>query len=241
MLVKTKGIVLHHIKYKESSLLATLYTEKFGRQSFIINSVRKKRSTFKFNLFRPLSLLSLEAYIKTRNNLQRIKEAKYHLLPQTIPYDMVKQSITFFLSEVLYQLLKEEAPDHNMFNFLEHAIEMLDDDIDGKANFHLIFLLKLTKHLGITLGTNYSESSPYFNLKNGRFESFQMHQPEQLNIQLSRIWSHLMVSEFDTMHLIQLNHHQRNELANQIIRYYQYHLNTLFEMKTLKVLQDMNV
>ncbi len=240
MLVKTKGIVLHHVKYKESSLIVTIYTEKFGRQSFIVNSVRKKRSALKLNLFRPLSLLSLEAYIKTRSNLQRIKEAKYHLLPQTIPYDTVKQSITFFLSEVLYQLLKEEAPDPGLFYFLEHAVDMLDSDIKGKANFHLLFLLKLTKLLGIEPGTNHSGSSTYFNLKKGRFESFLIHQPEQLNEELSRLWHHLLISEFDTMNSIQMNQQQRNELATQIIRYYQYHLNTLFDIKTHKVLQDMN-
>jgi DNA repair protein RecO (recombination protein O) len=241
MLTKTKGIVLHHIKYKESSVIATLYTEKFGRQSFIVNSVRKKRSAFKLNLFRPLSLLSLEAYIKTGNNLQRLKEARYHLLPQTIPYDMVKASISFFLAEVLYQLLKEEVPDLNLFHFLKNAIEIFDCDIEGKSNFHLLFLLKLSQHLGIAPGTNYSTFSPYFNLKNGRFESFPMHQPEQLNEQLSRIWHRLLVSEFETMNTIQMNHQQRNELATQIIRYYQYHLNTLFDIKTHKVLQELNV
>ena len=54
MLYKTRGIVLNHIKYSDTSVIVTMYTETFGRQAYIVNGVRGKKSKIKANIFQPL-------------------------------------------------------------------------------------------------------------------------------------------------------------------------------------------
>ena len=69
MLEKTRGIFLHAVKYSETSLIATIYTEVYGRQSFIINGVHSKSSPVKASAFQPLYLLDLEIYYKAGKDI----------------------------------------------------------------------------------------------------------------------------------------------------------------------------
>ena len=62
MIEKTRGIVLHVTEYAEASIIAKVYTESKGLQSFLINGVRKQKARFAHNLFQPLSLIEIVAY-----------------------------------------------------------------------------------------------------------------------------------------------------------------------------------
>ena len=99
MLHKTRGIVLNYIKHRETSIITHIYTELFGRQSYIINGVRSHRSKIKLTLFQPLTILDLEVYYKPVRDLQRIKEVRNHTLLFNIPNDIHKSSIAIFIAE----------------------------------------------------------------------------------------------------------------------------------------------
>src|SRR5660397_174261 len=102
MLATTEGIVLHFIKYGESSVIATIYTRDFGRQSYMINAARSKKSKNKASLLQPLFLVDLVAYQKQSRELHRVKELKSNQPYQNIPFDITKSSLAIFLAEVLY-------------------------------------------------------------------------------------------------------------------------------------------
>jgi len=76
MLHKTKGIVLNYIKYSDTSIIAKIYTEAFGLQSYIVNSVRSSKAKNKIALFQPLTLLEMVVYHKNHQGLQRISEMR---------------------------------------------------------------------------------------------------------------------------------------------------------------------
>ena len=86
MLHRTRGIVLSYIKYKETSIIVRIFTEAFGMQSYIVNSVRSAKSRGKMALYQPLSLLDLVVYHKSGKDLQRISETKFSYAYSSIPF-----------------------------------------------------------------------------------------------------------------------------------------------------------
>ena len=86
MIHKTKGIVLRAVKYGETSLVLTLFTELFGLQSYIVNGVRtiSKKGSSKSVFFQPSAILDLVVYHNEYKNLQRIKEYKWAHLYQHV-------------------------------------------------------------------------------------------------------------------------------------------------------------
>src|SRR2546430_2069454 len=108
MLHKTRGIVFHVTDYSESSVVAKIYTELFGLQPYLINSVRKKKSSVKPSALQPLALIDLVVYHKERSGLKRVADAKNNPVLKSIPFDVRKSSVVLFLNEVLYKSVKEE-------------------------------------------------------------------------------------------------------------------------------------
>jgi len=96
----TRGVVLHQIKYSESSIITKIYTEAFGIQSFLVRGVRKKGSKIKAGLFQTLSLVDLVVYFKEKSNIQNLKEIKSALPQTSIPFNIKKSTIAIFLKEL---------------------------------------------------------------------------------------------------------------------------------------------
>lgn len=83
MLQKTKGIVLHTLKYNDTSIIVDMYTELSGRASFLVTVPRSRKAAVKSVLFQPLSFIEFEADYRPNATLYRVKEAKsfYPFLP----------------------------------------------------------------------------------------------------------------------------------------------------------------
>lgn len=148
MLHKTKGIVLNYIKYSDTSIIAKIYTEAFGLQSYIVNSVRSSKSNNKIALFQPLTLLDMVVYHKNNHGLQRISEMRCAEPYFAIPFDIHKTSISIFISEILLKTLKEETANQELFDFLFHSFHALDKVEKNVLNFHVSFMLRYSFYLG---------------------------------------------------------------------------------------------
>ncbi|RZL99900.1 MAG: DNA repair protein RecO, partial [Pedobacter sp.] len=103
MLQKTRGIVLKTTLYSESSVVAQIFTEKFGIQSYLINGVKKPRAKISMNMLQPLHLVDMVVYHKNNQGIQRVSELRPAPVFSTIPYDIIKSTVTIFLNEVLYK------------------------------------------------------------------------------------------------------------------------------------------
>lgn len=148
MLYKTRGIVFKTTDYSESSVVVQIFTEKFGLQSYIVNGAKKPKAKISRNMLQPLHLVDMVVYHKANGNVQRISELKNVPVLQGVPYDVIKSCIAMFLNEVLYKAIKQQSADENLFDFVFNAIELLDHKTTGLANFHLLFLIQLTRYLG---------------------------------------------------------------------------------------------
>ncbi|HZH64232.1 MAG TPA: DNA repair protein RecO, partial [Flavisolibacter sp.] len=127
MIAKTKGIVLRSIKYGETSLVVTMFTEVFGVQSYLVNGVRttQKKGASKASLFQPASLLDLVAYQNEFSNLQRLKEYRWEFLYQHVLSNVRKNAVALFMIELVTKCLKQPEPNAELFYFVEDALHRL--------------------------------------------------------------------------------------------------------------------
>ncbi|MEO9872211.1 DNA repair protein RecO [Ekhidna sp.] len=152
MIVKSKGIVLSYMKYGDTSIIARIFTEESGYGAYIVNSIRSQKSKKSIGYFQPFTILDLVLYVKETRDLQRISEFKSFYPLHHIHQDLVKSSITLFLTEVFSKLLQsEQSPNPELYKFAEESIKQFDLLDKGVSNFHLQFLLKIGPFLGYAI------------------------------------------------------------------------------------------
>ena len=239
MLTKTKGIVLHRIKYGETSVITHVYTEVFGRQSYLVRGVRSKNSKNRANLLQPLSLLDMEVYYREKRELQKLKEIVNRTPFVSIPYNMVKSSIALFLAEILYKTLKEEEPNPGLFEYLDNSIKLLDIKESKCVNFHFSFLIHLSNHLGFFPQLNFSEKNRYFDLQNGKFVSDTPLHPYFLSDKISALLYKFGNQSFENNELIKMDYQTHQELLENILIYYSLHISGMGKIKSYKILKEV--
>jgi len=241
MLSTTKGIVLHHFKYGEKSVIAKVYTQKFGLQSYILNGVRNKKSKNKAVYLQPLSLVEINAAHKEKKGLQRVKNIELDFPFNSIPFNIGKSSLAFFLAEILYKSIKEEEPNEYLFEFLYNAIQVLDLTESSYANFHLLFLAKFSKHLGFypQKPVNVDNSKLYFDLQEGCFVHLQPYHNAFIEPPISILFYDVFGTNFDAMNALILTQKQRRVLLSTLLNYYSLHLSNFDNLKTLDILEEV--
>jgi DNA repair protein RecO (recombination protein O) len=239
MLHTVRGIVLHHIRYRESSAIVYTYTDLFGRQSYLINNIKGKNARFRSNLLQPLSLLEIEAYHKESRELQRLKEVYSYIPYQSIPVDPYKSSQAMFLAEILYKVLREEEPNPDLFDFLEHSLQFLDVARKHTVNFHLLFLVQLTRHLGFYPGHDEGENLGFFDMRNGHFKKAIGHHPDFFDKSSSAILNILLKTNFENLNGVNISHQERVKFLEYFLDFYRLHMSGFGKVKSLSVLNEI--
>ncbi len=243
MIFKTKGIVLRSVKYGETSLVVSIYTEMFGLQSYIVNGVRTytKKGPGKANLFQPSAILDLVIYHNELKNLQRIREFKWSFLYQNILTDVIRNSVALFMVELLQKTIKQPEANASLFYFIEDAFLHLDKAEDSVvANFSMFFALHLTSFFGFRLSDNFSGQNNILDLQDGNFVQERPLHPHFLEGQYSYITSQLLkVMQPYELDQIKLNHEFRKNLLLAYQGFYSLHIEDFGTMKTLPVLQAL--
>jgi DNA repair protein RecO (recombination protein O) len=239
MIHKTRGIVLHTIKYSETSVIAKIYTEKFGLVSFMIKGARKQKSKIRTAILQPLTLVDLETYFKEKSNLQTLKEITQSTAFSSIPNDIRKNSIVLFIAEILYKTIKEEESNPGLFNYIFNSIEFLDEMEMGIGNFHLHFIIHLTKHLGFYPQEKFTQQKCFFDLEEGTFVTQTPYHLNFLDVHESELLFRFLASTAETLEMIKLSQFVRSELINKILIYYKLHLPGMGEIKSHQVLSTV--
>jgi len=238
MIYKSKGIVLHSIKYSESSLIVKIYTEIYGLQSFIVKSIRSKQNKTKSSIFQPLTLIDFIAYHNKKNNLQNLKEITECMQFSDIPFNVKKSSIVIFIAEVLSKVIREEEQNKALFNFIFNAVKHLDLCTGRVSEFHLFFLIELTKHIGFYPDKTYNDNN-IFNIYDGHFQQQKPEHPHFIDKELSKNLYNLICCTFENIETINFSSAIRKDLLNKILDYYKIHLNSFSEIKSLAVLEEV--
>lgn len=234
MQVTTKAIVLSAIKYGDTSLIVKAFTASDGIKSYLLKGVlASKKGKLKPALFQPLTQLELVAYHKNKGTLERIKEAKVVHPYKTIHSNIIKNSIVLFLSEMLTNSIQEEQKEQALYNYLEYSLIWLDEN-RANPNYHILFLVNLTKFLGFYPDESQTDGN-YFDLLEGNFRTTPNLNP-LLENEANTLLKRFLGINFDAIMQIKTTKQHRLELLNKWILYYELHLQGFRKPKSLAVL-----
>jgi DNA repair protein RecO (recombination protein O) len=240
LLHKTAGIVLHTFKYNDAMNVVDVYTENFGRMSFLTPVSRSRRAVVRPAAIQPLSILDMDIAVRPATRLHRIRELQCASPLISIPFNPHKTAIALFVAEVLARSLREESENRPLFAYLKHSICWLDACDHSFANFHLVFLFRLLRFVGIYPNSDDYRRGDYFDLQDGCFVSERplTHQAYLQPDEAARIPT-LLRMNYETMRLFAMNRTQRNRCTKIIMQYFQLHLPGFGELKSLEVLQEL--
>jgi DNA repair protein RecO (recombination protein O) len=238
---KTKGIVLKTVRYGETSIIAGVFTELFGMQSYLINGVRvtSKKGTGKANMLQPGAILDMVVYHNELKNLQRVKEFKWAYVYENIFFNVFRNSISLFMVEVLQRSIKQPEPNAALYDFVEDAFIHLDKISDSAAaNFALYFAINLGRFYGFMIADRYSEKNNILDLAEGRYVDEKPNHLHFLENEHSRVVSDLLkVMQPYELGEIKLNQETRRVLLHAFETFYALHIQDFGKLKTLPVLE----
>jgi len=239
MLHKTRGLVLHHIRYSESSLIVKIYTEAFGVQSYLVKVARSKRGALRNSMFQPMTLLELVVYNRAKSDLQHIREAGVSEAFHSISSDLRKSTIAIFLAELLLKTLKDGEANEELFEFLYSSLHFFDMQSEGIENFHLYFLVQLSRFLGFNPQGEPSGDHSYFDLREGKFTDEQISHSDRIEGPLGQTFYVLTQATAADLSKMSVPRIIRIELLDALLIYYQIHLTGLGTIRSVEVLREV--
>lgn len=241
MLHKTKGIVLRTVKYGETSVIVSIFTELFGIQSYLVNGVRSpKARSAKAHLLQPANILDLVVYHREQKNLQRISDIRLAYIYRGLHFDVVKNSIALYTVELLYKSLCAPEAHPELFSFICDHLQWMDQQDKGLSNFPLYISLKISELLGFRFYGKYQLQTPYLDLKEGAFVKDPPATTLYLEGQNAKLTSDLLhLSVADELAHIKIGHSERDHLLSAYLDYLGFHLPDFHNLKSPDILKEV--
>jgi DNA repair protein RecO (recombination protein O) len=238
MLVKTKGILLHHVRYSDNSLIAHFYTEEYGRLSVMVKGLSSRRGGPRFSYFQPLNIFNIELYYHEKKELHNLKEMNLAYIPRNITGDISRSSIALFISEILYNVIREEDVNKRLYAFIESSVTALDGMTEGTSNFHLWFLVAFTAYAGIG-PTATTQGNCYFDMISGQFTGLMPLHPDYLEPHSAGVLNRLLNMTAEELESLHMSGADRSELLEKMIKYYNLHLPGIRQVRSLQVMREI--
>ncbi len=243
MVHTTKGVVLRTVKYGDTSIITSIYTELFGIQQYIVKGVRQstKTSAGKASYFQPSAILELEVHHNDMKQLNFIKEFRWAYLYEQVLFDVVKNTVATYIIELLQHSLKQPEANPELFYLIEDTLKQLDKgNATLTGNLPLYFTMHLASELGFQLQGDYSNSTPFVDLQEGFFVDVKPNHPYYLEGDLAKITSEIANLPFySELENIQLNQQTRRQLLEAYQLYLSLHITGFGVMKSYAILQEV--
>ena len=239
MMTNSRAIVLNTLKFGEQQLIVDMLTEELGRVSFICRIPKTQKGKLKKQFFQPLSLLDAVFDYRQNARLQHLRDVRLSQPFTSIPFDAGKLSIALFLSEFLTYATRDEQQNAALFNYVVNSIDWLDGQTTSFANFHLVFMMRLSRFIGFFPNVDDYHEGDYFDMRNASFSSMVPLHTDFLNAADSSKIQLLMRMNYDTMHLFKMNHEDRNRIIDVLITYYRLHVPSFPELQSLPVMKQL--
>lgn len=241
MLQKTNGIVLRAIKYGDTSLIVTIFTETFGVQAYIVQGVRSSSARNKAAYFQPSMLLELVVYAQPGKSMQHIREYQALHIYASVTERIVKNTIAMFCTEVMLRILPESAPMEELFMAARSFLVQLDEQPEQLcANAPLYFLSKCSSLLGYAIKGGFSVDTPYLDIVEGGFSSHPPSLPPFTGQDDAQSLGKLLLAEnlFDSSS-VAMTAEMRVRLTDWYISFMQLHAEHMGNIRSLQVLRTV--
>lgn len=241
MLEKTRAIVLNSLKYGESQLIVDMFTETRGRLSFIQRVPRQGRSGIRKQYFQPLTVLDIDFDYRPTRRLHKLRSAAVAFPFRSLPFDMAKLSVALFVAEFTSYATRSEQADPLLYAFVENSVRWLDGCDDNFANFHITYMLHLTRFMGFFPNVEDATEGACFDMRDGCFVAEQPLHPDFLGPDEAGKIGLLLRLNYTTMRLLAMTRAERNRCVDVVLAYYRLHVPAFPEMKSLAVLRELFV
>lgn len=225
--------------FSDTKMMVDTLSREEGRMSCILSVGTSKKSKWKRQIFQPLSILELELERKTPGQIAVIKDAHIAIPFTSIPFQPYKLTISIFLAEFLSNATRSEQDTALLYDYISESIQWLDSVVEGFSNFHLVFMMRLTKFIGFYPNIEDYSDGCSFDLQNGCFTKLAPQQRGFLNPEDTKKMQLIMRMNYETMQLFKMSHADRNRCLDVILDFYRLHVPDFREMKSLPVLRDM--
>lgn len=216
--------------------MVRIFTETFGLKSFLVRSGSRTKSNIT-SLFQPFTIVELSTVVKENKGLWQLKDLRLAVPFISIPFDPIKASVVLFLNEIVHKTIADDYENDSLYQFLEHSLQYLDHK-EKVGNFHLWFLIQLTKQYGF-FPSIISEGDTYFDLAQGISVPLRPAHPHYLQGDWKVIWEKLCSSNATEADQIKLTGDGRHFLLDLLLTYFKLHLQDMREIKSLEVLRQM--
>ncbi|MBR1706943.1 MAG: recombination protein O N-terminal domain-containing protein [Bacteroidales bacterium] len=214
MTTSIEVIVLNHTKFGENSIVLHTLSQEHGRRGFLVR-VGKKTS---MALFLPLNILEMDVTENPKSSLWTARNIMAKDSLNGIRGNLHKNTMTLFMSEVLYRTLKDGTNEDGLYEWCVRSILTLNEIQSDFSNFHIRFLLELAGALGFS--PTFEDIAPFA----GRH--------------LKELRPFLECSFSESM-LLPLQGAVRNALCEDLLKYIEYHAETTIAVKSLAILRDL--
>ena len=206
MTVSAELIVLHLTKTGDNSIVIHTLSREYGRRSFFVRGVGKSSM---MTAFLPMNIIECEIVENPRACMATARKPVlvYPLLG--IRDSLYKNSITMFMSEVLYRAIKEGANEPGLYDWCRGSILLLDALESDFSNFHIRFLLPSVEELAPFAGDDL------------------------------RLISRLISEPFSRAMLVPMTGAVRSRIAASLLKYLEYHTESALNVNSLRVLHEL--
>ena len=238
LIYHSRAIILRTVKYGETSLIVDMYTEQKGHQTFIVNSVRKSKALTPAALLQLMTLVDIVAYHQDHRKINRIKEIRLNHAWQSIPFDMRKSAVITCVAEMCSKCIRTAEPHPELFSFLHRNLSAFDKPDTYDRDFLIRFLVSLSQYLGFGMNVPGTVSpDDTFDLLEGHLtahhERHKYLMPGADLVVLSEILKLGRQGKSDAPVSV------RRRLIDQLVLYYQLHVESLKEVNSLKILREL--
>ena len=239
IMTRTRAIVLRTVKYGDSSLVVDMLTEAMGRMSFMVRLSASRKGKMRKQLFQPLHIVEIDFDYRSSASLQRISDIRIATPLVSLPLDPYKLSIALFVAEFVCYATRGEQANEPLYKYVENSISWLDGVKGSFSNFHLVFMIRVSRFIGFLPNTEDYREGDYFDMQNGCFcQSVPPHSHYLAPLDASKIGM-LMRLGYNTMHLCAMTRDDRNRCTEVILDYYRLHVPGFPELKSYPVLKQL--
>lgn len=236
---KGRGIVLHTLKYGDTSLVAYLLTDVGGRRSYMVQGVRSRNGHgSKLSLLQPMFPVEFEGLESPRQQMDRFKELRAGFTLQSLPFDVRKSTMALFMAESLYRLVRESEPNDPLFEFVWNSTAALDALEEGVSNFHLWFLANLSRLLGFRPGNDYRPGW-WFDIREGLYTASSPLHPGSMTPDCAALLDRMLHCDVRRLGEIELNRTRRSDFLNAMLSYFGYHLDAISTVRSVHILREV--
>jgi len=238
-MTKSKAVVLHSLKYGDSQLIVEMLTEALGRLTFICRIPKTAKGKVKKQFFQPLTLLDLEFDYRPSAQMQHLRDVRVWQPYESLPFDAVKLSVGLFVAEFLLYATRDEQQNVPLFQYVVNSLLWLDSSQGHFANFHLVFMIHLSRFIGFYPNVEGYQPGVYFDMRSGSFCTAVPSHRYFLRAAEAEKIGLLLRMDYPTMHLFAMSRTERNRCLDLILAYYRLHIDGFPELKSPSILREL--